>query len=169
MKMRRRKEIQKIFFSIEFYVFGIIWEGWFLSLDNWVDFKIVQFSLLFSYHIIMQHLDTSYGTHTSVFHSLPDGKIITSVFFSIRKVNGYCIYTKSGCNYFLMNCVNQGVKKKKQRNSTTKFWFLKLWDSFESTVAMVSRVWNQHFKVTQRSRYYHSVQVSRNNQSVISH
>lgn len=82
-----------------------------------MDFKIVQFSLLFSYHIIMQHLGTSYGTHTSVFCSLPEGKIITSVFFSIRKVNGYCIYTKFGCNYFIMNCVNQGVKKETQQQN----------------------------------------------------
>ena len=91
----------------------------------------------------MQPSDTSYGIHMPVFPSLTDGKITTSVFFSIRKVNGYCIYTKSGCKYFLTGFLNQGVKKKKQRNSTTKSsksWFLKPWDSFELTVAMVSRV-----------------------------
>lgn len=62
----------------------------------------------------MQPSDTSYGIHMPVFPSLTDGKITTPVFFSIRKVNGYCIYTKSGCKYFLTGFLNQGVKKKKK-------------------------------------------------------
>lgn len=60
----------------------------------------------------MQPSDTSYGIHTPVFPSLTDGKITTSVFFSIRKVNGYYIYTESDCNYFLTGFLNQGVKEK---------------------------------------------------------
>lgn len=62
----------------------------------------------------MQPSDTSYGIHTPVFPSLTDGKTTTSVFFSIRKVNGYCIYTESDCKYFLTGFLNQGVKEKRK-------------------------------------------------------